>query len=481
MGRKTSPSLALITIAVFLVSAAAAAARDPELEICRQQCKIQTAFDKGQRESCYTKCELYSREKARREQEEEEEEGRRSSEEREDDSPFVFRPRHFLTAHSSERGRLSVLQRFSERSSDIFQVIEPFRLGVLEVEPKTFAIPNHLDADLLCVVASGKGIVNMIEENKRVNFNITEGEMVVIPAGATTYLINPEDDRKLVVVKLIRTISAQPGRFEYFFGSMVMNAFSSSIREAAYSDADRETLEKVLNRSGRKQDPFLAISNEQIESIIRRQEDEDGIGWPFVADKSSKRRRIVDILEHKSISNKFGELYEVGNEEFDDVQISFANITKGGMLGPLFNTRGTKLMFVVEGEGWMEMATADESRRSPRRGSSSERGPSFEGVRARLFPGTVVITPAGHPYANVASRARNLKLLCFHVNARNNEKVALAGKDNVFTRLDRVAEEIAFGGSRKEVEQVFGSNSDYQLFFKGPSREPEEDGGHAAV
>ncbi|CAH9078387.1 unnamed protein product, partial [Cuscuta epithymum] len=206
-----SKTAVLIAFAAFLVSAFAAlgtAARDPELEICRQRCRIQTVVDPSQKQSCYSKCLTYSRE---REERREREEGQ-GQEERGEDSPFVFRPRHFLTAHSSDRGRLSILQRFSERSN-LFQNIEPFRLGVLEVEPKTFALPNHIDADLICFIANGKGILNIIQENKRRIFNVTEGELVVIPAGATTYLINPDSDRKLVVVKLIRTISS-PGRFE---------------------------------------------------------------------------------------------------------------------------------------------------------------------------------------------------------------------------------------------------------------------------
>ncbi|CAH9132761.1 unnamed protein product [Cuscuta epithymum] len=140
------------------------------------------------------------------------------------------------------------------------------------------------------------------------------------------------------------------------------------------------------------------------------------------------------------------------------------------MFGPLFNTRGVKLMFVVEGEGSMEMAVASSKPDSGSSEKGSTRTPSFERISARLFPGTVIVNPAGHPYVNVAER-RSLKLLCFHINARNNEKVPLAGKNNVFMNFDRIAEDIAFGGSRKDVEQVFGSNSDNELFFKGPREE----------
>lgn len=138
-------------IVLFAFAAVALGIVDPELQICRHQCRVQTGFDLQQQQACLDKCERYRREKEGREEEHGGSSGERG---REGNNPYVFQPRHFQTEHSSQQGRFSALPRFTERSN-LFEGIENFRVGILEVESKTFVAPNHLDADLIAFVAEG--------------------------------------------------------------------------------------------------------------------------------------------------------------------------------------------------------------------------------------------------------------------------------------------------------------------------------------
>lgn len=48
----------------------------------------------------------------------------------------------------------------------------------------------------------------------------------------------------------------------------------------------------------------------------------------------------------------------------------------------------------------------------------------------------MVVVPAGHPFVAVASNNQNLQLLCFEVNAQDNEKFTLAGKNSTDVEQD---------------------------------------------
>lgn len=143
------------------------------------------------------------------------------------------------------------------------------------------------------------------------------------------------------------------------------------------------------------------------------------------------------------------------------------------MLGPLFNTRATKLAFVLDGYGWAQMACPHMSSESEHSQGGSI--PTYETMDAELRPGTMVVIPPGHPYVNVASKDKNLQIACFSINAENNERVTLAGKNNLYSNFGDVAEEVSFGVSSDLADEVFESNDDLELFFPGPEWQQRED------
>jgi hypothetical protein len=59
----------------------------------------------------------------------------------------------------------------------------------------------------------GEGVVTTIENGERRSYTIKEGHIIVAPAGAITYLANTDGRRKLVIAKILHTISV-PGEFQ---------------------------------------------------------------------------------------------------------------------------------------------------------------------------------------------------------------------------------------------------------------------------
>ncbi|KAG2536230.1 hypothetical protein PVAP13_9NG175300 [Panicum virgatum] len=79
----------------------------------------------------------------------------------------------------------------------------------------------------------------MIENGERRSYTVKEGDVFVAPAGAVTYLANTDGRRKLVIAKILHTISV-PGKFQFFFGACgrnpesILSSFSKSVQRAAY-------------------------------------------------------------------------------------------------------------------------------------------------------------------------------------------------------------------------------------------------------
>ncbi|THG06306.1 hypothetical protein TEA_010062 [Camellia sinensis var. sinensis] len=337
------------------------------------------------------------------------------------DRPYVFEDHHFTIETETQRGRVRLLPKFTERSK-LLRGIENYRLAILETEPQTFVVPNHRDADGIFFVTRGEGSISLVHQDRRESFNLRCGDILRIPEGTTVYLINKSNNEKLVIMTLLQPVSI-PGHFEAFFGpggenpESYFSAFSSSLLEAA------------LN---------------------------------------------VD-------PDEFRDLREL------NLAIGFANFTGGSMTAPYYNSRATKIAVVANGEGYFEMACPHLSSSEFGGSSSSSRGshpqqrrssgPNYQKVSGRLSRGVVFIIPPGHPVITVASKNQNLQIVCFDVNALNNEKFPLAGRRNIINQLSPEAKELAFNAAAREVDEVFKNQED-EFFFEGPRQQHEREREH---
>ncbi|CAN0898122.1 Vicilin Cor a 11.0101 [Linum grandiflorum] len=220
---------------------------------------------------------------------------------------------------------------------------------------------------------------------------------------------------------------------------------------------------------------ILKASREQIKALSHGEE--GGSVWPFGGESVGP----FNLLHRRPTQkNTFGQLWEANPNEFEqfrdlDLMVSFANITQGAMAGPFYNSKATKISYVVGGEGYLEMACPHVGTgRQTIHTTSGSQSQKYGKVRSQLRRGTVFIVPAGHPVVTVASANNNLQVLCFEVNAQGNFRFPLAGKDNVMSKMESEALELGFGVPAREVEQIFKNNQKDEFFFAGPEWQKQQ-------
>nr|7U1J_A Chain A, Convicilin [Pisum sativum]7U1J_B Chain B, Convicilin [Pisum sativum]7U1J_C Chain C, Convicilin [Pisum sativum] len=377
-------------------------------------------------------------------------------------NPFLFKSNKFLTLFENENGHIRLLQRFDKRS-DLFENLQNYRLVEYRAKPHTIFLPQHIDADLILVVLSGKAILTVLSPNDRNSYNLERGDTIKLPAGTTSYLVNQDDEEDLRLVDLVIPVNG-PGKFEAFDlaknKNQYLRGFSKNILEASYNTR-YETIEKVLleeqekdrkrRQQGEETDAIVKVSREQIEELKK------------LAKSSSKKSlpsefEPINLRSHKpEYSNKFGKLFEITPEKKYpqlqdlDLFVSCVEINEGALMLPHYNSRAIVVLLVNEGKGNLELLGLKNEQQE--REDRKERNNEVQRYEARLSPGDVVIIPAGHPVAITASS--NLNLLGFGINAENNERNFLSGSDdNVISQIENPVKELTFPGSVQEINRL---------------------------
>ncbi|XP_062024244.1 vicilin Jug r 6.0101-like [Rosa rugosa] len=473
--------------------------RDPELKQCKHQCKHQRGYDEQEKQLCEQRCDDYIKqkrqdEKQRRREGEggtsfyryDEDQYQGQGQQQQDQNPYLFEDQDFETQIETDQGRVQILQKFTDKS-DLLRGIENFRIGSLVTKPHSFVAPHHHDADCVLFVFQGRPTITMVRGEKRESHNLERGDILRVPAGTPVYIINRDDNEKLFVVKLLHPVSL-PDQFETFYEGGGENpesffkAFSPEVLQAAFK-TERDELERLFGQQ--RQGSIMKASREQIEKMSHSTRGREGF-WPFHGDEpfstsSSKSGPFNLFKKRPSQSNRHGRLFEADSNDYKqleelDLQITFANITRGSMTAPSFNSKATKIAFVLDGEGFFEMACphlasqgGSQHQQQRQRRSSS---PSYQNVRGDLRRGTVFIVPAGHPVTAIASSNNNLQVICFEVNAKDNVRFPLAGKKNVVSLFEREAKELAFGVPVREVDRIF-NKQDGEFFLEGPNNQQQ--------
>ncbi|PQQ11124.1 vicilin GC72-A [Prunus yedoensis var. nudiflora] len=469
-------------------------------EQCPKQCKQQFEHEKHQYKQCKRDCQKQARDDDQKEQckqqcaqqmsqqqgqqqgqqqegstggggpnQQQEEEGQMGSQgQSQSNNPFYFPSHRFQPRFQSNEGGLYVLERFTQRQSELLRGIKNYRLAIFEARPNTFVLPHHCDAEAIYVVLSGQCTCTLLMQDRKESFNMEHGDVIRVPAGATTYLVNNNNDETLRIAKLLQPVN-NPGRFEEFFpaGSgnpeSYFSVFSNDILESAFN-TPREQLEHGFKQGQQKQGQGIVMRapREQLQALSqaassRRRGDPQSQG-PF----NLRQQRPVH-------SNNYGQFFEARPEEFNQLQdmdasVSCIEINQQAMMVPHFNSKATHLIMVVEGNGLVEMACPClASQRQEIKGQQEQQGEQngrHMKVTAQLSPGDVFVIPAGHPVAFVAQN-QNLRILGFGLNAQNNMRNFLAGQeDNILMQMDREARQLAFG---PEMEQIFSKQQ--QSYF----------------
>ncbi|KAL5715053.1 hypothetical protein ACHQM5_016934 [Ranunculus cassubicifolius] len=342
----------------------------------------------------------------------------------------------------------------------------------------------------LCNCVLGRGAITLLHKNNKETHNLKQGDIFRARAGSSLYKVNRDNNEKLNILAFEIPVNT-PGQFEGFFptgGSdqdSFFNAFSDDVLQAAFnSPADQ--LKKMFQ--GQNTGVFVQASQEQIEALTG-DSSEHGV-WPFHKGGESRSKRPYNLFENgPAESNKFGRLHEAKPSDYEelqdnDVAVSFANITRGAMARPFYNSRSTKIAMVANGNEFFEMACPHMSQQgqgqegSPRGGQRGSGSSTYQKVRARVSRGDVFIVPAGHPFVTVASTDQNLEVVCFEINAENNERLPLAGNNNILKQMARKAKELSFNIPVKQVKEMLNKQQE-AWFFPDPSQR-QHGGGYAS-
>ncbi|VAH95941.1 unnamed protein product [Triticum turgidum subsp. durum] len=431
------------------------------------------------------------------------------------------RPRYsharFRRIIRSDHGFVKALRPFDEVSR-LLRGIRNYRVAIMEVNPRAFVVPGLTDADGVGYVAQGEGVLTVIENGEKRSYTVRQGDVIVAPAGSIMHLANTDGRRKLVIAKILHTISV-PGKFQYFSAKPLLASLSKRVLTAALKTSDERLGSLLGSRQGKEEEEksisIVRASEEQLRELRRQaSEGDQGHHWPLPPFRGDSRDTFNLLEQRPKIANRHGRLYEADARSFHalaqhDVRVAVANITPGSMTAPYLNTQSFKLAVVLEGEGeveivcphlgrdserreqehgkgrWRSEEEEDDRRQQRRRGSGSESEEEqdqqrYETVRARVSRGSAFVVPPGHPVVEIASSrgSSNLQVVCFEINAERNERVWLAGRNNVIAKLDDPAQELAFGRPAREVQEVFRAKDQQdEGFVAGPEQQQEHERG----
>ncbi|KAL9161635.1 hypothetical protein ABFS82_07G034500 [Erythranthe guttata] len=456
---------------------------------CQSRCGKQ---EQGQqRQYCQQKCQ-WEYEKQKREEEQQHGGGRgggdptnakkesKEEEKQQRQNPYFFDSQRFDSKYRTEQGHIKILERFS-KNSDLLQGIENYRLAILEANPNTFVLPHHCDAESVFLVVGGRGTISYVWEKQRKSYNLKSGGVLWVPAGSIVYLTNNDDNERLYILKLLQPVNT-PGKFKEYFGvggenpESFYSSFSNEILEAAFN-TQSEKLQRLFGQQSKG--VIIKASKEQIRALSQESESSPR----GRREKESSSWGPIDLLNERPVfSNEFGQYFEASPNHYQqlrdlDVSVLLVNITKGAMVAPYYNSKSTRLVFVVGGSGYFEMACPHLANAKGKHGSQGRKERQgeiitdvhYQKVSARLSVGDAFVVPAGHPIAIVASQDSNLQLAGFGIKASHNQKYFLAGQENVWNEVQSEAKELAFRVPAREVEEIFRSQ-EQSYFMPGPGQ-----------
>ncbi|KAJ7980006.1 Vicilin-like protein [Quillaja saponaria] len=176
---------------------------------------------------------------------------------------------------------------------------------------------------MLIEIAGKPTITYVSHRNSRESFNLEPADVLIIPAGSLTFVINQENEETLRIANLDKPLN-NPVEFQHFFASGRENpescyrVFSTDILEASFN-TPREELERTLFGEQRqrkvgegRQGEIIRASEEQIRALSQQ------------ASSTSRREgrptefsRPINLRSLKTYySNEFGQFFEVWPEEF---------------------------------------------------------------------------------------------------------------------------------------------------------------------
>ncbi|KOM36077.1 hypothetical protein LR48_Vigan02g222700 [Vigna angularis] len=301
-------------------------------------------------------------------------------------NPFYFNSdRWFRPLYRNEWGHIRVLQRFDQRSKQM-QNLENYRVVEFKSKPNTLLLPHHADADFLLVVLNGTAVLTLVNPDGRDSYILEQGDAQKISAGTTFFLVNPDDNENLRIIKLAVPVN-NPHRFQDFFLSRTkaqqsyLQGFGKNILEASF-DSDMKEINRVLfgeegqqqqGEESQQEGVIVELKREQIREMTKHA-------------KSSSRKALssedepLNLRNRKPIySNKLGRWFEITPEKNPqlrdlDMFISSVDMKEGGLLLPHYNSKAMVILVINEGEANIELVGQREQQKQQEEQEESNSG-----------------------------------------------------------------------------------------------------------
>ncbi|KAI4345661.1 hypothetical protein L6164_012761 [Bauhinia variegata] len=339
--------------------------------------------------------------------------------------------------------------------------------------------------------SGGSALFTIVSGNNRESYNLERDDVLRIPAGATAYAANRDNNQNLRIVKLVVPVS-NPGKFQDFFPGGQQNprsyyhGFSRQTLEAAFNSPYPAIVRALLGQQSEQQE---GQSQSQTQALVRATRDQ-------IRQLRQNARSSQEVGQSRSgpfnlrnfqnpISNNYGRFWEAHPNQVPqlqdlDVSVILMVLNQGSLFLPHKNSKTWVVAYVSEGSGLFEIATPRREQGQEEQEEQEQTYGEIQGLSAQLNQGDVFVVPPGYPFALTASNNNNLHVVGFDINIQDNQRSFLAGeRDNVIAQIDSVAKELTFSGSNQQVESLLRNQRQSYFASAQPQQQEQQQGGES--
>ncbi|CAL9768987.1 unnamed protein product [Musa acuminata subsp. burmannicoides] len=390
----------------------------------------------------------------------------------------------FLLARSrtvarTDAGEIRVVSRYRSKSEPC-----PMHIGLIQMEPNSLVVPQYVDANLVVFVHRGEVKVGWIHKDELVERKLRRGDVSVIPAGSTFYIVNTHSsDRSQMICSIDTTQSTGHSLHQSFFigGGMnptsVLAGFDTNTLTAAFNVTAEELERMVQSQRG---GAIVYMSGESTERPDLNDNNDDS-AWTkqklvdYLLGKVDKEKagngepvgalHAYNLYDNEpSYRNSFGWTTAIDEDDFSPLRstgvgVYVVNLTAGSMLAPHMNPMATEYGVVLRGSGTIQVVFPNGS----------------NAMNAEVSEGDVFWIPQYFPFCQIASSGAPMEFFGFTTSSRRNHPQFLIGASSVLRSMRGRELAAAFRISEERLERLVKAQRESVILPIRHHQQPEED------